>query len=125
MKSSSTIVVGSGVAGLASAIRIARQGHAVEVFEAAPTPGGKLAEFSEAGYRFDRGPSLFTMPHLVEELFHDAGVDMQGRFSHVKLEEANRYFWEDGTRVTGWCDFVRCRVGEQIGRSSRAGEEPP
>lgn len=104
MKSSNAIVVGSGVAGLASAIRLARQGHAVEVFEAAPTPGGKLAEFSEAGYRFDRGPSLFTMPHLVEELFRDAGVDMQGRFSHVKLEEANRYFWEDGTRVTGWCD---------------------
>ncbi len=44
------------------------------------------------------------MPHLVEELFRDVGVNMQGRFSYEKLEEANRYFWEDGTRVTGWSD---------------------
>lgn len=89
---------------MASAIRLAIKGHAVEVFEAGPTPGGKLAEFSEGGYRFDMGPSLFTMPHLVEELFREADVDMAGRFSHLALEEANRYFWEDGTRVTGWCD---------------------
>jgi diapolycopene oxygenase len=105
MSSSPTaIVIGSGVAGLAASIRLAVQGHAVQVFEAGPTPGGKLAEFSEEGFRFDMGPSLFTMPHLVEELFREAGVDMTGRFSYRKLEEANRYFWEDGTRVTGWCD---------------------
>lgn len=98
------IVIGSGVAGLAAAIRLASKGHSVTVFEAGPTPGGKLAEFSEGGFRFDMGPSLFTMPHLVEELFREAGVDMNGRFGYLKLEEANRYFWEDGTRVTGWCD---------------------
>jgi len=95
------------VAGLAAAIRLAARAHTVTVFEAGPTPGGKLAEFSEGGYRFDMGPSLFTMPHLVEELFREVGVDMAGRFSHLKLEEANRYFWEDGTRVTGWCDPQR------------------
>lgn len=98
------IIIGSGVAGLAAAIRLASKGHSVAVYEAGATPGGKLAEFSEGGYRFDMGPSLFTMPHLVEELFREAGVDMTGRFSYLKLEEANRYFWEDGTRVTGWCD---------------------
>lgn len=76
----------------------------MEVFEAAATPGGKLAELSEGGYRFDMGPSLFTRPDLVEDLFREAGVDMTGRFRYIKLEEANRYFWEDGTRVTGWCD---------------------
>lgn len=101
---SSAIIIGSGVAGLAAAIRLSAKGYAVDVYEAGPTPGGKLAEFSEGGYRFDMGPSLFTMPHLVEELFREAGVDMTGRFSYLKLEEANRYFWEDGTRVTGWCD---------------------
>jgi phytoene desaturase len=101
---SKAVVIGSGVAGLASAIRLAVKGHDVQVFEAGTTPGGKLAEFSEGGYRFDMGPSLFTMPHLVEELFREAGVDMTGRFSYVKLNEANRYFWEDGTKVTAWCD---------------------
>ena len=104
MRRSNSIVIGSGVAGLASAIRLASKGHAVTVFEAASTPGGKLSEFQDRGYRFDRGPSLFTMPHLVDELFRDAGIDIEERFRYVKLEEANRYFWEDGTRVTGWSD---------------------
>lgn len=101
---SKAIIIGSGVAGLAASIRLARKGHDVQVFEAAATPGGKLAELSESGYRFDMGPSLFTRPDLVEDLFREAGVGMTGRFSYIKLEEANRYFWEDGTRVTGWCD---------------------
>lgn len=104
---SNAIVIGSGVAGLAAAIRLAIKGYAVKVFEAAATPGGKLAEFSEGGYRFDMGPSLFTRPDLVEELFREANVDMTGRFGYLRLDEANRYFWEDGTRVTGWCDAER------------------
>jgi diapolycopene oxygenase len=104
---SHAIVIGSGVAGLAAAIRLALKGRSVQVFEAAGTPGGKLAEFSEGGYRFDMGPSLFTRPDLVEELFREAGVDITERFRYTALEEANRYFWEDGTRVTGWCDPER------------------
>ena len=85
---SKVVIIGSGVAGLASAIRLAVKGHDVEVFEAAATPGGKLAELSEGGYRFDMGPSLFTRPDLVEDLFREAGVDMTGRFRSIKLEEA-------------------------------------
>lgn len=113
---SKTIVIGSGVAGLAASIRLAVKGHDVQVFEAAATPGGKLAELSEGGYRFDMGPSLFTRPDLVEDLFREAGVDMTGRFSYIKLNEANRYFWEDGTRVTGWCDARRFaqELGEKL-----------
>jgi phytoene desaturase len=104
---SHAIVIGSGVAGLAAAIRLALKGRSVQVFEAAGTPGGKLAEFSEGGYRFDMGPSLFTRPDLVEELFREAGVDITDRFRYIALDEANRYFWEDGTRATGWCDAER------------------
>lgn len=104
---SNAVVIGSGVAGLAASIRLAAKGHAVQVFESAATPGGKLAEFSEGGYRFDMGPSLFTRPDLVEELFQLTGSDITERFQYIQLEEANRYFWEDGTRVTGWCEADR------------------
>jgi phytoene desaturase len=107
MRPCSSLVIGSGVAGLAAAIRLAVQGHRVQVFEAAGAPGGKLSEFSQQGFRFDRGPSLFTMPHLVDELFLLAGRDPRAHFSYIRLDEANRYFWEDGTRVTGWCDPKR------------------
>ena len=101
------IVIGSGVGGLAAGIRLALKGHAVTVYEAGEGPGGKLSELRLGGYRFDRGPSLFTRPGLVAELFHEAGVPLEGRFAWRKLEEANRYFWEDGTRVRGWSDADR------------------
>jgi phytoene desaturase len=107
MSATRAIVIGSGVAGLATAIRLALKGLSVDVFERAEGPGGKLSEIRLGAYRFDAGPSLFTRPDLIEALFRDAGVDMTGRFAYHALEEANRYFWEDGTRVTGWCDPSR------------------
>jgi len=63
------IVVGAGIAGIATSIRLAKQGFSVEVFEASPHPGGKMSAFETEGYRFDGGPSLFTLAHLVDELF--------------------------------------------------------
>jgi phytoene dehydrogenase-like protein len=63
------IVIGSGIAGLAVSIRLALKGYNVQVFEQNSYPGGKLSSFSIKDYRFDAGPSLFTMPHLVTELF--------------------------------------------------------
>ncbi|MCB0794159.1 MAG: phytoene desaturase [Flavobacteriales bacterium] len=101
------VVIGSGVGGLAAAIRLACSGHSVDVFEAADGPGGKLSEFRIGGYRFDRGPSLFTRPDLIEELFQLAGVPVEAHFRHQRLDEANRYFWEDGTRLTAWSDPER------------------
>ena len=63
------IVIGAGIAGLSAAIRLQNSGFQVSVFEMNDYPGGKLTAFSEQGYRFDMGPSLFTMPHFVDELF--------------------------------------------------------
>ncbi len=97
-------IIGAGVAGLALAVRLASAGHEVEVFEANDQPGGKLSEFSQDGYRFDAGPSLFTMPHYVEELFALAGEDMAPSFRYEKLSVLCQYFWDDGTRLTAHTD---------------------
>ncbi len=90
------IIIGSGIAGLANAIRLAKQGYTVEVFEANAFVGGKLSEFKLNGFRFDRGPSLFTMPALIEELFELCGLDPNKEFPYLKLEESCRYFYDDG-----------------------------
>ncbi|MBL7791792.1 MAG: phytoene desaturase [Saprospiraceae bacterium] len=97
-------VIGAGIAGLASAVRMACRGYQVEVFEANAYPGGKLSEFSLDGYRFDAGPSLFTMPHYVDELFELAGEDSSRHFEYVKLPVVCHYFWEDGTRLNAHAD---------------------
>ncbi|MEM7103924.1 MAG: 1-hydroxycarotenoid 3,4-desaturase CrtD [Bacteroidota bacterium] len=98
------IIVGSGVAGMAASIRLACQGHDVEVYEAAENPGGKLAEFRIDGFRFDAGPSLFTMPHYVDELFKLAKKDPTQFFSYKKLDTVCHYFWEDGMRFNAPAD---------------------
>ncbi len=95
-------VIGSGIGGIASAIRLAAKGYRVSVFEQAGEAGGKLSELRSGGFRFDTGPSLFTMPWLVDELFLIAGRNPRDYFNYLPLASSCRYFWEDGTRVTAW-----------------------
>jgi phytoene dehydrogenase-like protein len=97
-----TVIIGSGIAGLAAAVRLAVAKHEVYVFEANAYPGGKLTEISANGYRFDAGPSLFTLPQLVTELFELAGRNPRNYFQYIQLEKACNYFYEDGTRFTAY-----------------------
>lgn len=93
------IVTGAGVAGLAAAIRLRALGYAVQLFEANDFTGGKLSEIRLGSWRFDAGPSLFTMPHLVEELFWLSGKSSDS-FKYKKLDEVCRYFFPDGQRFS-------------------------
>ena len=97
MKKKQAAIIGAGIAGLASAIRLRAQGHDVSVFEANNYPGGKLTAFEKMGYRFDMGPSLFTMPHLVEDLFKVAKKPIHSYFKYKKKKNICTYFFEDGT----------------------------
>jgi phytoene desaturase len=101
------IVIGAGIAGIATAIRLAAKGYYVEVFEANSYPGGKLAEIYQNGYRFDAGPSLFTMPQYVNELFELAGKNPAHEFSYQKLDTICQYFYADGSQLTAYADENR------------------
>ena len=96
-------IIGSGIAGLATAIRLAKRGMAVDLFEANAYCGGKLTVIQRDGFTWDAGPSLFTMPHFVDELLSMAGLNGE-TFTYRKMDEACRYFWEDGTTVTAHAD---------------------
>jgi phytoene desaturase len=93
------IIIGSGIAGIASAIRLRVKGCDVMVFEKNAYPGGKLSSFELGNYRFDAGPSLFTMPHFVDELFLLAGKNPREYFNYTKHNKSCHYFWDDGTRL--------------------------
>jgi phytoene desaturase len=97
-------IIGAGVAGLATAIRLQKQGNQVTVFEAAPQAGGKLSEAYLAGCRFDLGPSLFTLPELMEEIFEIAGEPIANYFSYQQLDIITKYFYEDGTIINAYAD---------------------
>ncbi len=98
------IVIGSGIAGLASAIRLQAMGLSVTVLEANGYPGGKLTSIELGGYRFDAGPSLFTMPELVLDLFRAAGKDSASRFAFKRKEIGCHYFYPDGTFLRAFTD---------------------
>ncbi|WP_163377670.1 1-hydroxycarotenoid 3,4-desaturase CrtD [Cyclobacterium sp. SYSU L10401] len=112
------IVIGSGIAGLAASIRLANKGYQVQVFESNAYPGGKLSEISIQGYRFDTGPSLFTLPEQVDELFTLSGKNPRDHFQYKRLKVNCHYFWEDGTTVRAYADRqafaqeVKLKLGE-------------
>ncbi|MDR7129957.1 phytoene desaturase [Algoriphagus sp. 4150] len=113
-----SLIIGSGIAGIAAAIRLAMKGYEVDVFEANSYPGGKLSEITLGAYRFDAGPSLFTLPEQVDELFRLAGRNPCDFFEYEKLDVTCRYFWEDGTRLKAYSDLngfaeeVQTKLGE-------------
>lgn len=98
------IIIGAGVSGLAAAIRLRHRGLRVTVFESRSEAGGKLYRFETGGYHFDGGPSLFTMPQYVDELFQLVGKNPRKYFNYQKSEEACRYFWNDQTKITAFSD---------------------
>lgn len=103
-KDTTAIVIGAGIAGLSSAIRLANKGVYVTVLEQQDTYGGKMGVWERDGYRYDTGPSLFTMPQYVKELLTiDGKSDVT--FEYDELENICNYFWEDGTQLTATKDI--------------------
>ena len=96
------IIAGSGVAGMAIAIRLAVKGYSVSVYEKNSYPGGKLSAFEKDGFHFDAGPSLFTQPQNIEELFALAGEPIADYFTYQPLSMACKYFFENGKTVSAY-----------------------
>ncbi len=92
-------VIGSGISGLAISIRLAVRGANITVYEKNRVPGGKIAEIRNEGFRFDTGPSLFTLPQLAQELFTLAGERMQDWIPYRSLTSNCLYFFPDGSRL--------------------------
>lgn len=113
------IVVGSGVAGIAAAIRLAQRGLETHVFEANEFPGGKINSRRVNGFRFDQGPSLLTCPEYLEELYQLCGKDFSS-FEMAPLQSSFKYFFQDGTTLELTPD--RSQVVQEI--AAKLGEDP-
>ena len=95
-------IIGSGVSGICAAIRLRSKGFDVAVYEKNKMPGGKLNTFKLDGFRFDAGPSLFTMPQLVDELFELNNLNPRDYFKYKKKKIHCKYFWDDKTKFTAY-----------------------
>ncbi len=93
------VVIGAGVGGMAAAIRLAAVGHRVVVLERQALTGGRLASFSKAGYSFDVGPSLLTLPHVFDDVFRCAGTSLADEVELIRLDPQFTYRWPDGSSL--------------------------
>jgi len=94
----SIVIVGAGLGGLASAVRLAQLGHRVTLIEQLEHLGGRIAELRREGFRFDTGPTLLMMLHPLEKLFHDLQVRLEDYLQPLLLNPSYRVFYADGTR---------------------------
>ncbi|MBE0673608.1 MAG: phytoene desaturase [Bacteroidales bacterium] len=92
------IVIGSGLGGLATALRLSRRGYSVEVVEQYKQAGGRLNQLESNGFTFDMAPTFFSMSYVFEEFIRDAGIEMPFRFVEldplytVNFKGSNRRF---------------------------------
>lgn len=93
---STIVVIGSGFAGLASAIRLQAAGHQVTIVERRAKVGGRAYQLIDRGYTFDMGPSLITAPDLIDDVFATAGKRTQEYVTLVPLDPYYRLYFDDG-----------------------------
>jgi phytoene desaturase len=88
------VVVGAGLGGLAAALRLQGLGHDVVVVEQRETPGGRASRLRDAGFTWDAGPSLVTMPWVLEEAFAAGGLDLHAEVALEPLDPFYRIYWD-------------------------------
>ncbi len=92
-------VVGGGLGGLAAACVAAARGHAVALYDKNAWLGGKAAVLHEGGFRFDMGPTILTVPRVLERIFTEAGRDIADYLDLRRLDPQWRCFFDDGSRI--------------------------
>lgn len=100
-------VIGAGLGGLTSALLLSKKGFDVKVFETNSKPGGKANSLRLNNFRFDTGPSLITMPLVLEEIFKEAGYKLSDYLKLIKLDIICKYFYADGTVINAFGDLEK------------------
>ena len=106
-KSDHVVIVGAGLGGLSAALRLAGAGRKVTVVERESVPGGRNGLLQRDGYSFDTGPSVLTMPSLIQDALACVGEDMKDWLELVPVDPLYRAFYHDGTQLDVHADTKR------------------
>jgi phytoene desaturase len=117
------VVVGAGLAGLSAALQLAGAGRAVTVVERADGPGGRAGTWSASGYTFDTGPTVLTMPELVEQAFAAVGARMSDHLELMPVDPVYRALFPDGSSldVRSGTEAMAAEVERVCGSAEAAG----
>jgi phytoene desaturase len=94
---SRVVIIGGGIAGLASAGLLAREGHAVTLLESRDQFGGRAGSWQSEGFRFDTGPSWYLMPEVFDHFYRLLGTSAAEQLKLVTLDPGYRVYFEGET----------------------------
>lgn len=115
-------IVGAGVGGLSTAVRLAWQGYNVEVFEKLERCGGRNNLLEDRGFKFDMGPSFVLMPDFFQEIFTYCGEDLKEHLNLKIIDPSYKIFYSDGDSLTVYKDSFRTKDElERIEKGSSKG----
>ncbi len=120
--SKSVLIVGTGLGGLATGLRLASRGYKVCFVEKGSQPGGRLNRLKKEGFTFDMGPSFFSMPYEFEELVNDCNIEMPFRFVeldplytvHFRGSSKSYSLYKDIDRLSSQFEGVEPRFKEKF-----------
>ena len=93
------VIVGAGLGGLSAALRLAGAGRDVTIIERESVPGGRNGLLVDQGYRFDTGPTVLTMPSLIEDALNCVGEKLSDWLELIPLRPLYRAFYHDGSQL--------------------------
>jgi len=122
-KSDHVVVVGAGLAGLSTALRLAGAGRKVTVIERESVPGGRNGLLSKSGYAFDTGPSVLTMPDLISDALACVGEKIEDWLELMPLQPLYRAFYHDGSQLDVHANTsqMEAEIEKVIGSEEAAG----
>ncbi len=110
MSGQRAIVIGAGVGGLTAAMKLAHAGLEVDLYEKQPGPGGRCGRVEFDGFRFDLGPTILLMPHVLEATFASVGRRMSDVLEMQRCDPHYRVHYRDGSRFTLWTDPAQMKA---------------
>jgi phytoene desaturase len=113
------VVIGAGLGGLGAALRLRGAGHEVVIVEQRERPGGRAYRLQDGGATWDMGPSLITMPWVLEETFAAGGLDLHSEIRLRRLDPMYRLRWADETRHFDFAADAD-RLAEEVAKFSAA-----
>ncbi|MEY3722655.1 MAG: hypothetical protein RLZZ35_525, partial [Actinomycetota bacterium] len=117
------VIVGAGLSGLSAALRLSGAGHEVTILERESVPGGRNGLLKKDGYSFDTGPTVLTMPSLIEDALNCVGERLEDWLELLPLSPLYRAFYSDGSILNVHADTKKMEdeIAQVIGGDEAAG----
>ena len=96
-KSKKVAIIGAGIGGIATAIKLAKSGFDVTVYEKNPAPGGRVSQLIRDGHRFDLGATIFLMPEIYRDTLANLDINLDEFIDFLPVTTLYQLYFDDGT----------------------------